>query len=531
MNNEQSAQQFLETFVPLISSKFKQLNKALWILETTGSQDAGDLKAELETELRILYSDRSTYEKLLKWAEDKNLEPLLKRQLNVLIRTFKQNLFPKELIKEIANKETQLAIAYSNFRSSLDGKTQSENDIREILKKENDPARRQRAWQASKEIGNILAPQILNLIELRNRAARSLGYSNYFLMQLDLQEVDEGWLFHLLEDLHKKSEVGYVKAINEIEQHQCERFGVTSEKLGPWAWAEPFGQDDPMELPEFDALVANIDICKTALTFYKKMDIDIQPVFQRSDMYERQGKNQHAFCIDMDREGDIRTLNNVRPTLKWLGTVLHEFGHAIYDLGYDRNLPWLLREPPHMLTTEAMALLAGRQTDNSKELWHLINPSENQPSFFKKMAESQRRHQLIFSRWALVMTYFERELYKDPHQNLNVLWWNLVHKYQKIRIPNQREGKKDWAAKYHMGLAPVYYYSYLLGELLASALENALLKETKSAEFATPEAARFFQQKLFSPGNSMNWMELIKYTLGHELNAEDWIQQFTGYTA
>ena len=91
------------------------------------------------------------------------------------------------------------------------------------------------------------------------------------------------------------------------------------------------------------------------------MGVDVQPILKRSDMYERPGKNQHAFCIHIDREGDVRTLNNVKESIKWLETVLHELGHAIYELGFDENLPWLLREPPHMIPTEAMALIAGRQ--------------------------------------------------------------------------------------------------------------------------------------------------------------------------
>jgi uncharacterized protein (DUF2267 family) len=84
--------QFLEDFVPKVAAKSKQLNKAFWLIETTGSEDAADLKAELDTELRLLFHDSNTYKKLLEWDKDPNLkDPLLKRQLNVLIRAFKQN--------------------------------------------------------------------------------------------------------------------------------------------------------------------------------------------------------------------------------------------------------------------------------------------------------------------------------------------------------------------------------------------------------------------------------------------------------
>ena len=45
---------------------------------------------------------------------------------------------------------------------------------------------------------------------------------------------------------------------------------------------------------------------------------------------------------------------------RWLGTMVHELGHAVYDLAIDPELPWLLREPAHTFTTEAIAMLHGR---------------------------------------------------------------------------------------------------------------------------------------------------------------------------
>ena len=55
-------------------------------------------------------------------------------------------------------------------------------------------------------------------------------------------------------------------------------------------------------------------------------------VIERSDLLPRAGKSQHAFCIDVDREGDVRVLSNNSPSEYWTETMLHEFGHALYDL-------------------------------------------------------------------------------------------------------------------------------------------------------------------------------------------------------
>ncbi len=525
MNAEQNLKNFLEEFVPIVAKKSTFLNKAAWLLETTGSADAADLKAGLDAELRTIFSDKKTYDVLCSWDKDPAVkDPLLKRQLNVLIRTFKSNLLPQVIIEEISQKEAQLLQTYANFRPEINGKPISENEVREILKKENDSNKRKQAWEASKEIGDVLAPQILHLVSLRNKAARSLGYSDYFCMQLDLQEVDEKWLLCTLENLAHDSDGTYQQIVKEIEQSLSKRFAVDVNELGPWAWGDPFCQEDPIDSAELDSLVADVDICKVSAAFYEKMGINVQDILKRSDMLERPGKNQHAFCIHIDREGDVRTLNNIRPSIKWLETVMHELGHAVYEKGFDPELPWLLREPPHMITTEAMALIAGRQAYRYQSLKSLVGSGNE--SLLRKAEQRLKRGQLIFSRWVLVMTYFEKELYRDPSQNLNRIWWDAIEKYQKVRRPPGRENKSDWAAKYHIGLAPVYYYSYLLGEMMASAMDEAIKKETGSSELNNSNAGNFLQEKLYRPGNRMRWDQLIEFITGKPLSAQAWIEQF-----
>jgi len=517
-------EEFLSVFSPSLCKKTVELNKAIWILETTGSKDAADLKAKLDTEVRLLFNDPSIYQKLVSWDTDPSLtDPLLKRQLNILIRLFKQYCIPIHLLQSIVELETDLLLTYANFRPIFDGKEQSENGIRAILREEENPAVRKAAWEASKQIGEILSPKILSLVKLRNLAAESIGYSDYFSMQLELQEVNPLRLFSLFEECCSLSEEAYTKTIEEIQEELASRFSVPRDTIGPWAWSEPFCQENPSSSKELDRLAEGIDLCSVAKKFYEKMGIDVTPVLDRSDLFEKPGKDQHAFCINIDRNGDVRTLNNLRPTLKWLETLLHELGHAIYELGFAEDLPWILKEPPHMITTEAMALIAGRQA-YLKELLESLPGSS--PSLIAKAEKNLRGRQLVFSRFVLVMTYFEKELYKNPDGDLQAFWWKLVEKYQKISAPKKREDKNDWAAKYHVGLAPAYYYSYLVGEMVASALQEMLLAETGSSSIATKKAGQLLRERLFAPGNTLPFEDLVLRATGKSVSCNAWIKQF-----
>lgn len=518
-------EQFLNQFVPIFEKKSTQANKMTWILETTGSSDAADLRADLDAELKILFSDPDTYQKLLKWEKDPTLkDPLLQRQLNVLIRAFKQNQVSSRLLEEISQKEAQLSQAYALFRADLEGKAVSENDLKEILKKENNVEKRKKAWEASKQIGRVLAPKILELVRLRNQLATHLGYVDFFQMQLELQEVDRDFLLKTLENVGRESSSLYDACWEEVQTALADRFSVTKEEIGPWSFSEPFAQEDPLDSQELDQLVADLDIVNASARFYAKMGMDVSEILKRSDMEERKGKSQHAFCMHVDRRGDIRTLNNVKPAIRWLETVLHELGHAVYELYLDPHLPWLLKEPPHMITTEAMALLAGRQAYTRSSLEELLG-GKAPKNLLDKAERSKKRRQLIFSRWVFVMTFFESEMYRNPDQDLNALWWHLVETHQKIKAPGLRKGGTDWATKYHLGLAPVYYFSYLLGEMFASSIQEAIQRAYGSFTFASPNTGRFLQEKLFRPGNRMSWQDLIRFVTGEDLNPSAWVRE------
>ncbi|MES2345476.1 MAG: M2 family metallopeptidase [Chlamydiota bacterium] len=525
MENKHPFEHFLGNFTPKAAKLQRQVYKLLWIMETTGSSDAADLKAELEAEFKLLFHDKDTYARLLDWEKDPFLnDPLLKRQLHLILIEFKKNQIPEELLRLISEREAQLSMAYTNFRSKCDGKSLTENEIRKVLSEETNPEKRKKVWEASKEIGRHLAPLILELVILRNTAAQSLGYSDYFQMQLELQDVDVNWLLETFEILEEESATAYDKTLDTIAQWQEQRFHVAKEELGPWAWSDPFCQEDPIQDNNLDHLLQDHDFIEIGRQFFGSMGFDVDAILKRSDMYEREGKNQHAFCINIDREQDIRTLNNIRPTLKWLEVILHELGHAVYELGYDASLPWLLKKPPHMLVTEAMALICGRQAYRAASLKQLLPNKLEYTESFAKAEQGLRRRQLIFSRWVIVMTAFESALYQNPAQDLNQLWWALVEKHQKISAPSNREGACDWAAKYHIGMAPAYYFSYLLGEMLASTFEQHL---PKGSNFNSTQVGDYFKERLFRSGSIHPWHELVKRATNAPLTSTSWTQEFS----
>src|SRR4029078_1123504 len=97
--------------------------------------------------------------------------------------------------------------------------------------------------------------------------------------------------------------------------------------------------------------VAGVDALATARAYFASLGHDVDAILARSDLEPRPGQDQHALQITGRRVSDIRTLCNLEPTLRWIETLLHELGHAIYDDSVDKALPCLLRTHSHTITT------------------------------------------------------------------------------------------------------------------------------------------------------------------------------------
>jgi peptidyl-dipeptidase A len=254
--------------------------------------------------------------------------------------------------------------------------------------------------------------------------------------------------------------------------------------------------------------------------------LPVDGILGRSDLYEKKGKNPHAFSIDIDRAGDVRVLANVVANRQWLDTMLHELGHAVYSENISRKLPYALRTEAHPLTTEGVAMMFGRLADDAGWL-EAMGVKLPDPERFRAAAQKRRRNGLlIFSRWCQVMVRFESQLYANPDQDLNKLWWELVEKYQEVKRPADRN-MPDYAAKIHIVSAPAYYHNYMFGEMFASQLHHTIAREVlkvadpaKAVYVGDKRMGRFMIERVFAPGLSMDWNGLTRYATGKDLGPE-----------
>ena len=522
--------------VDALEAELEPLNlaasEAFWQLQITGEERWESESARLDTEIRTLLSRNDAYEELLAAAENGVRDPLLARQVTLLVNAHRPNQLPREAIERIVTLEKSLETRFNTFRAELDGERVSDNRIREVLERSDDLGLRRRAWEASKQIATEVADDLLVLVRMRNDAARTLGFSTYYSLMLECDELDEAELFGLLGRVDEGTRPLFERYKTELDARLAERFGIPVDEVAPWHYSDPFFQEAPAAEVDLDPWFEGKDLEELTRRYFEAVGFDIRDLLARSDLYEREGKSQHAFCVWMDRRDDIRVLANVRPTEYWMNTLLHEFGHAVYDQGVDRSLPYFLRGSAHTLTTEASAMLLGRLSRNAEWLVEYAGvPEAEARAAADALERSRTATLLVAARWELVMCHFERALYADPQQNLNGLWWDLVERFQLVRKPEGRQAP-DWAAKIHLSAAPVYYHNYLLGEMMASQLQAHMLDDVLGGGedvwqryVASPEVGRHLRERLYATGAGLDWRRTIEQATGRPLDPEPFVAE------
>ena len=495
---------------------FTGVSHAWWDLNVLANEENERRRVELETALSDFLADGERFAAI---EEARELaEGPVRRRLDLLFNTFLPQQIPVGIRTRIIELEASVESRFSQHRGELDGRRVNDNEIKRILRDSDDLGERRAVWEASKTVGAAVADDVRELARLRNAAAHSLGYRDWFALSVATSEMDEEKLLATLAEADAATAEPFARWKSELDERLAARFGCAVADLQPWHYADPFFQEVPAEGGvDLSASFAAVDLVELSSRTYDGIGLETRPVLDRSDLFPREGKCQHAFCIDVDRAGDVRVLANVVPNQDWMDTMLHELGHATFDTGLDASLSWLLRDT-HLVVTEGIAILMGRLAGDPEWLERVLGMRADEVAAIAgPLRRARAAELLVFTRWVLVMTNFERSLYADPDMDLDARWWELVRRYQLVTPPEGRRAP-DWAAKIHIAVAPVYYHTYLYGQMVASQLAATLGRECGG--IVDREAAgRLLTERVFAPGLSVRWDRLIEQATGEPLSA------------
>jgi peptidyl-dipeptidase A len=524
----------MKAFIATNESKaiplYRESAIASWNANVTGTNEDFAKSEKASFDFAKIFTDSKAFAELKEIKESGAMkDPILLRELEILYNGYLGGQVDTTLIADQIKMETEIGKMYANFRVNINGKEISDNEVEGILKNSSNNTELKTAWEGSKTIGPVVAANIIKLVKHRNTIAQKIGFSNYHEMSLKLSGQDPAEVTKIFDELDSLTRNNFAELKGEIDTYFAKRYKVAISDLRPWHYQNRYFQEAPQIYKvDFDKYYARQDPVKLASAFYNGIGLNVDAILAKSDLYEKPGKNQHAFSTDIDRSGDVRTLDNIRPDSYWMNTILHELGHGVYSYFNDMALPFILRDAAHTFTTEAIANMFGRLATDP--LWMLnmgIIDAKESAAISEESRKALRLQMLVFSRWAQVMYRFEKSMYENPDQNLNQLWWTMVEKYQLLTKPDGRD-MPDWATKIHVALYPCYYHNYLLGEMLASQLYSYIASNvSKNQSFVGEKTVgTYLKEKVFMPGARYDWNLMIEKATGEKLTAKYYAKQF-----
>lgn len=555
-NIQDEAQAFLDNYTKEYVDLYYASAKAEWesnthivegdTMNAYNTQVANEAFAQFTGSESIITSTRAFLEK----KED--LTGLQVKQLEAILYAAANNpSTAKDIVSKRIKAETLQNEKLFGFDFKIDGKSVSTNEIDDILNKETNLESRQKAWEASKEVGKELKEGLSNLKELRNQTVQALGYNDYFTYQVS----DYGMTTEEMVALNEKLIADVWPLFRELHTwaryELADKYKAEVPEMLPAHWLpNRWGQDwsalvDVEGIDLDGALKEKGDewLIKQAERFYVSLGFEPLPesFYEKSSLYPAPAdagykKNNHASAWHMDLNKDIRCLMSVVPTAEWYETTHHELGHIYYYVAYTNpDVPPLLRGGANRGFHEAVGSMLGLAAMQKPFLENLeLIPAGQETDETRTLLKEALNYVVFLPFSAGLMTHFENDLYVNnlTKDQYNKAWWDYKKKYQGIVPPTERgEEFADATSKTHINNDAAQYYDYALSYVLLFQLHNHIAKNILNQDpratnyYGNKEVGKFLNDML-KVGATRDWRELLKEVTGEDLSAKAMLEYF-----
>jgi peptidyl-dipeptidase A len=554
LNEKQQAEKILRHYISqkedLIRNYSMESSTALW--NATVSGDENDYQKLVDIELAFNKSNQNesnhfapdrfysisqnvfTNEQdfqLLKKLKYSGLitDTLLSRQLNVLYQAFMGPQIETERYQKLMSAEVKLWQSFSTLKISIKGKMYGGSQIDSIRKNTTDASVLKSIFEAYQNQGRLLAPDIIRMVKERNEFARNFGYSDFYELSLEAKDQTPEQIKLLLDDIELNTRKQFFEAKSVIDKLLAKRFQIETDKLKPWHYHEERNSYLPEKFTaKMDSLFLNTDPIKQAEKFFSGIGLPIDDVVKNSDLEYRRSKSAVTAMINVDFKNDIRLISSIQNTHEGMIRMMHLGGHASHYKTISDSVPYLLKTPNYALG-EGVARYFESLASNFEWLKDaLIIDTTAQRELILVCQHLHQVDRLFRCRKLLAMADFEREVYKNPNQNLDQLWQKLNLKYLGIDFADEKNSC-FWAANKYATSLSCTTHNLVLADVFAAQLQHTIekrvLTKTGSGYANNTEIGKFLTENLYRYGNELPWEKLIERVTGEPLNTS----YFVGY--
>ncbi len=544
---ERYLEHFIKKHVKDTKRFFVEKNLAHWNALTSGDNEAFRKYEELEIALMekivnrndyqselgmndhvagYLYNSYEDFEYIKKVRESGYIEDtLLQRQLEMLYQNF---LYAQLQLNKSSLEDTLTKKASNIFRQYKPVFFNEEKNLNELFQlyyhAQNIDTLKQ-AWDGIMKVADSSAYYVKKAIKIRNNSAKALGFENYYKLGLFLHEQEITQMQRLLDEMDKITLEPYKAIKSKMDSNICAYYNIPIDSIMPWHY-QSFSllrNKRYLDFYQFVGLSDNNNYKEMAKNYFDAIGLPVEKIIKKSHIVIHDSvKRSYAFTIDIDNSGDARVAVSSSNNTNGIKNLWHNLGHALYDSNIPNTLPFLLREP-NIGMNEAIAMFFQQML--VEDPWfrksNIIVDFQDNDTASWNYGDVYR---ILLIRFLQVVVRFEMEMYQNPNQDLDKVYWDLVNRYQLVNKPKEYHAK--WVFSSYLTRYICYYQNYLIGITGAAQIKYTLRKEMDINNSKhrclsnNPEVTSEFFQELFGYGNSVPWQELVLLTTGDSLDTK-----------
>jgi hypothetical protein len=435
-------------------------------------------------------------------------DKLLARRLQLWKRCFAGGAVYAD--PEIAKSENALQHTITDFPFKLGGKSVTRAEMSNKLRQEKNQSRRHGIWSVTSQLSEVAAPDLANLVRLRNAKAASFGYPNYYSMSLDLNGVKEDWLVNTLNDLEKHTRGAFEQFLESSrKKYKLKTIAV---------WDIDYILRESVALPDKyfppDSVFQVIHAFQRGIGF----PVDSLPIKEVVKDIPYGG-----LSLAIDIPNDSRFLVNPTKGKGFYSVAFHEYPrskvHVKSEYPILKGYEWIPGAQCGAYE-EGVADMHGEFTDDS--LW-LASFTAAKPREIDKYLKNRSVPALYRLRNLLKNFFVEYEMYQHPDSDMAAVERRMVKKYLLTDLDSSEA--HQYAASIWYTSYPCYYQNYILAGMTATQLQEALSNKFGEEKISDPAVAGWMIDHLYASGETLEWTERIRNATGKNLETGAYLRK------
>ena len=499
----------LADFINTHQERVRPFGDALGLVRTQGDLLPGavTLANGKHGDLRAVLSDRDAFSRIRTYSQSEiAIDPLMKRQAQRLYRLYLAHQVEPNLEAATTALEEQLRAELLSFRCDLGNGPLGWHAAWAVFHGSADARVRREAWTKLMDLAAHLSPMLLDLVAVRNRAAREQGFTDHFELATTIRELDDVHLEDLFRGAAEHTHGCLVAAKEDLDKDIAAFFHTRRNFMRPWHYADPMQLLPPWDLesdrpPRREAVTA-------AQAFLRRRGLSLPSEAIRPAKVSGRDATRDPWALLID-----------------IGRLMHGVAEQLFRANADPELPEELRCSPHPIMTWAVWYLLVDEIAGPDVLEESLGFEPKEAAKARgRFEERHRRQVLITAQQGLAFFTFERELYRNPGQDLTALWWELIA--NTLHLDGRDEvSLPAWAVSPAVLGSPTASLDRALGAFVAAQIRETLPPaDPGSTVLRSKDASKALKSLVLHHAGGRSWQEHVRRATGMHLNARDFVE-------